>query len=126
MRAEHTILNILEGGLFTGSRAFCVETDKSDYDYGLCVQDYYRFITELKFLNIGFSDSTYKRGIFFKLGGKLYNVFCLPAGEMDAWEYATKTIIAMAENEDLKSKIKRKTHRVALFETLVLFYRFSI
>ena len=112
------------GGFFTGSRAFGVGKEESDYDYILEPDQYFSFLAYLVDNNIEYKKSEYFIGAFFEHEDKKYNVFLVHNTRFDVWVFATEIMKNICEKKLLPIiYLKEKQLRIRLFENLRNLYR---
>jgi hypothetical protein len=111
------------GAVLTGSRAFGVSGDDSDYDY---------FITEDQYAATGcteyYTDSTYEDALFncvkFRLGEQRIDLLIMKPTEARAWRFANNAFYTMVESDPrFRQIIKVKEIRVRLFESFKTAFR---
>ena len=109
---------IYYGAYFTGSRAFGVNMDDSDYDYIITYNDWDNINSEIKRI---YFDTNYEGGAFksvhFKYNDKIYNILVMCSEEFKCWRWTTKMFLFLInKNNSFKKIISIKNVRVNLFE----------
>lgn len=111
------------GAVLTGSRAFGVAGDDSDYDY---------FITEDQYAETGcteyYTDSTYEDVLFncvkFRIEEQQIDLLIMKSTEARAWRFANNAFYTMVESDPrFRQIIKVKEIRVRLFESFKQSFR---
>lgn len=130
---EMELLHILENYpnsnyYLTGSRAWGLNENHSDYDYICGFKEYCNYIILLKDNDIKITEGTYHKSIYFTLNKKRINLFMLSDGKLKSWKLATETIKNILQiDKNIKEILSTKSRRIMYFEYLVtsnnLFYK---
>lgn len=112
---------------YTGSREFGVNKNESDYDVCVEVSENYqalgKYLTDNK---IEKTESNYNNGFYITEDEKKINIIPLPLDIFRTWKMCTNTIKAACNQDpDIKSRLRSKDKRIALFEILKGFYRIA-
>ena len=111
---------LLKHGVFTGSRAWGVEQDDSDWDYILTQTQLNKLKSLLDDEGIlrytdGSGDGGEEQGssIFFQNRDRLYNIIIPYSDEYDSWVFATHTCFGVD-----RALIEKKPTRVLFFKEM--------
>ena len=117
--------NILH--FYTGSRAFGVSQKESDFD--ICIKFNKNYFSDfqdfLKLNNVVKEESNYSNGYYLLMDDdSKVNIIPLEEHIFETWKLCTDTIKGACEiSEPIKTKLRNKETRCALFEILKGFYR---
>lgn len=115
-------------GFLTGSRAWGVANENSDYDIVTAISHQCSDIeSDLKKLGIPYEFVKIYNSIRFELNSKTYDIVYLSdsgfGNDYNAWEYATTALKVFSEIPTAKALLQNKRDRIEIFNYVINKYK---
>lgn len=109
----------------TGSRAWLMHKEDSDWDYIMGPFRYNDLLKAFDKKHVTYMNHPIYKAIYVKDEFGEFNIICVSDFDLDAWKFATKTIKGMIDQGAVNKKLFEDKDKVyGMFENLKTLYRF--